>query len=452
MNAEIDKTMNDINTKYDVLIVGGGVVGTALLYTLSKYTDIKNIGLIEKYSDFGLVNSASYNNSQTLHFGDIETNYSIEKARSVKWMADMVMKYVESEKASADSLKIFSKYSKMVLAVGKSQVQELRGRFPAFSELFPKLRVIGREEIGKIEPRVLEGREPGQEILALVTEDGYTVDFKKLCHSFINNALQKNPGLDININTKLLKISKDGDHYKVITDKGEITASVVVIAAGGHSLMFAKSLGYGKNLSVLSMAGSFYTTPKVLNGKVYTMQVPKLPFAAIHGDPEVHDDSVTRFGPTAKPIFQLERHNWSTFFEYWKTFGLGLSPIISLLKIVFDKVLFSYIFVNFLYDLPIIGKRLFIKEIRKIVPSLKLKELHYAKGIGGTRPQIVNNTTRKLEMGEAKLTGDKIIFNITPSPGASTCLGNAYSDTSMIIEFLGNKYKFNKEAFEKDLI
>jgi malate dehydrogenase (quinone) len=452
MNAERDKTMNDINAKYDVLIVGGGVVGTALLYTLSKYTDIKNIGLLEKYSDFGLVNSASYNNSQTLHFGDIETNYSIEKARSVKWMADMVMKYVESEKASANSLKIFSKYSKMVLAVGKSQVQELRGRFPAFSELFPKLRVIGREEIGKIEPRVLEGRDPGQEILALVTEDGYTVDFKKLCHSFINNALQKNPGLDININTKLLKISKDGDHYRVITDKGEITASVVVIAAGGHSLMFAKSLGYGKNLSVLSMAGSFYTAPKVLNGKVYTMQVPKLPFAAIHGDPEVHDDSVTRFGPTAKPIFQLERHNWSTFFEYWKTFGLGLSPIISLLKIVFDKVLFSYIFVNFLYDLPIIGKRLFIREIRKIVPSLKLKELHYAKGIGGTRPQIVNNTTRKLEMGEAKLTGDKIIFNITPSPGASTCLGNAYSDTSMIIEFLNNKFKFNKEAFEKDLM
>ena len=77
----------------------------------------------------------------------------------------------------------------------------------------------------------------------------------------------------------------------------------------------------------------------------------------------------------------------------------------------------------------------------------------YAKGIGGTRPQIVNNTTRKLEMGEAKLTGDKIIFNITPSPGASTCLGNAYSDTSTeIIEFLNNKYKFNKEAFEKDLM
>jgi malate dehydrogenase (quinone) len=444
--------MNNSDSRYDVLIVGGGVTGTALLYTLSKYTDIKNIGLIEKYSDFGLVNSASYNNSQTLHFGDIETNYSLEKARSVKRMADMVMKYVEDEKKSEDSLNLFSKYSKMVLAVGKNQVRELRDRYPAFSQLFPNLRMIEREEIGKIEPRVLEGRNPDEEILALVTDDGYTVDFKKLCHSFVNNALRKNPILDIHLDTRLLTITKAEDHYLVKTNKGDIKAQVVVFAAGGHSLMYAKSLGYGKNLSVLSMAGSFYTAPKVLNGKVYTIQVPKLPFAAIHGDPEVHNSSITRFGPTAKPIFQLERHNWSTFPEYWKTFGVGINPVISLLKIVFDKVLLSYIFINFLYDLPVVGRRLFIREIRKIVPSIKLEELKFAKGIGGTRPQIVNNTTRKLEMGEAKLSGENVIFNITPSPGASTCLGNAYTDAATIADFLGGKFKFDKEAFEKDLM
>ena len=443
--------MNDLaNEKFDVLIVGGGVTGTALLYTLSKYTDIKNVCLIEKYSDFGLVNSASYNNSQTLHFGDIETNYSIEKARKVKWMADMVMNYLEAEGASSGSKKLYSKYSKMVLAVGKEQVEDLRKRYPPFGELFPKLRIIEKEEIGKIEPRILEGRDPDQEILALVTEDGYTVDFKQLCHSFVDNSLKKNPLQSIHLGTKLLKISKTGDHYTAVTNKGEIKATAVIVAAGGHSLMIAKSLGYGKNLSILSMAGSFYTGPKVLNGKVYTIQQPKLPFAAIHGDPEVHNSEVTRFGPTALPIFQLERHNWSSFWEYWKTFGLGISPVISLSKIIFDRVLFAYVFMNFLYDLPYFGRRLFIKEVRKIVPSLKLSELRFAKGIGGTRPQIVNNTTRKLELGEAKLTGENIIFNITPSPGASTCLGNAYTDVAKIVEFLGNKNTFDKEAFEKD--
>lgn len=444
--------MNDTNFKYDVLIVGGGVVGTALLYTLSKYTDIKSIALLEKYSDLGLVNSASTKNSQTLHFGDIETNYTFEKAKSVKLYADMVMKYLENEKLSDNKQKIFNKYSKMVLAVGKTQVDDLNKRFLTFSQLFPNLRVINREEIGKIEPRIVEGRDPNQEILALVTGDGYTVDFKNLCHSFVDNAKKWNPGISIQLNTKLLKIVKEGDYYSVKTDKGEIQVKAVAVAAGGHSLMIAKSLGYGKNLSVLSMAGSFYTAPKVLNGKVYTIQVAKLPFAAIHGDPEVHNENITRFGPTAKPIFQLERHNSSTFLEYWKTFGLGLSPVISLFKIIFDKVLFNYIVVNILYDLPFIGKRLFIKQIRMIVPGIKMDELKYARGIGGTRPQIVNNTTRKLEMGEAKLTGDKIIFNITPSPGASTCLGNAYKDTAKIMEFLDNKFKFNKEAFEKDLM
>lgn len=438
--------------EYDVLIVGGGVVGTALLYSLSRYTDIPRIGLIEKYHDLGLVNTASTKNSQTLHFGDIETNYTVEKAVSVKRMADMVMKYLEAEKIRDPNQKVFSKFSKMVLGVGEKQVDGLRKRFVVFRDLFPHLKLIEKDEIAKAEPRVVEGRDPDQQIVALMTPDGYTVDFKELCHSFVQNAVDANPSSEIHFNTKLESISKKAGKWSVITNKGEFRAEAVVFAAGGHSLMFAKSLGYGLNLSVLSMAGSFYISHnKLLNGKVYTIQNAKLPFAAIHGDPEVHNPNITRFGPTAKPIFQLERHNPKTFTEYWKTFGFGLSPVISLIKILFDKVLFGYVLMNVVYDLPLIGKIFFIREVRLIVPTVKSSELKFAKGIGGTRPQIVNNTTHKLEMGEAKLSGEKIIFNITPSPGASTCLGNAYNDTRTIIEFLNGKYKFDMQAFADDL-
>jgi malate dehydrogenase (quinone) len=438
--------------KHEILIIGGGVSGTALLYTLSKYTDVKNIGLIEKYQDFGLVNSASTMNSQTLHFGDIETNYTFEKAKKVKRSADMVMKYLEAEKVKDSSNKLFIKVPKMVLAVGTNQVNTLRERYKPFSELFPNLRMIGKKEIGEAEPRILEGRDPDQDLLALITEDGYTVDFGKMAHSFVNNAKKINPALSVYLSTKVLKITRESDNYKVITNNGEFEAKAVVVAAGSHSLKIAKSLGYGKNFSILSMSGSFYTGPKVLNGKVYTMQVAKLPFAAIHGDPEVHDENVTRFGPTAKPIFLLERYNNSTFWEYWKTFGLGIKPVISILKITFDKVIFNYLLKNVIYDMPSIGKRSFLKEVRKIVPNIKLEELEFAKKIGGTRPQIINNTTKKLEMGEAKIVGDKIIFNITPSPGASTCLGNACEDTVKLMDFLGNAYKFDIEQFEKDLV
>ncbi len=438
--------------KHNVIIIGGGVSGTALLYTLCKYTNVKNIGLIEKYSDFGLVNSSPRMNSQTLHFGDIETNYTLEKAKKVKRYADMVMNYLEHEKDVKGDEGLFLKVPKMVLAVGKDQVKTLSDRFPSFGQLFPKLRMIGREEIGKIEPRILEGRDPEEELLALVTEDGYTVDFRKLCHSFAENAKALNPDISVYMSTKVGKIIREGDNFIVKTDKGEFEAGAVIVAAGSHSLLFAKSLGYGKSYSILSMSGSFYTGPKVLNGKVYTMQIPKLPFAAVHGDPEVHNENITRFGPTAKPIFFLERYNYSTFWEYWKTFGFSIKPVLSILKISSDRVIFNYLLKNVVYDFPWIGKRSFLKEIKKIVPKVKLEEIKFAKKVGGTRPQIINNETKKLELGEAKILGENIIFNITPSPGASTCLGNAFEDTLKLMEFLSNRFTFDKVQFEKDLV
>jgi malate dehydrogenase (quinone) len=438
--------------KHNVVIIGGGVSGTALLYTLCKYTNVKNIGLIEKYSDFGLVNSSPRMNSQTLHFGDIETNYTLEKAKKVKRYADMVMNYLEHEKDVKGDEGLFLKVPKMVLAVGKDQVKTLSERYPAFGQLFPKLKMIGREEIGKIEPRILEGRDPEQELLALVTEDGYTVDFRKLCHSFAENAKALNPDISVYMSTRVEKILRGDNNFIIKTDKGEFEAGAVIVAAGSHSLLFAKSLGYGKNYSILSMSGSFYTGPKVLNGKVYTMQIPKLPFAAVHGDPEVHNENITRFGPTAKPIFFLERYNYSTFWEYWKTFGFSLKPVLSILKISSDKVIFNYLLKNVVYDFPWIGKRSFLKEIKKIVPKVKLEEIRFAKKVGGTRPQIINNSTKKLELGEAKILGEKIIFNITPSPGASTCLGNAFEDTSKLMEFLSDRFTFDKAQFEKDLV
>ncbi len=431
---------------YDTVIIGGGVTGTAIAYLLSKYTNVENIALVEKYNKLAQVNSANWNNSQTLHFGDIETNYTLKKATKVKDAADLVKNYLIKHDKNKE---IHSKTEKMVLAVGKEQVEILEKRYTEFKKLFPVLTKLYKKDLKTIEPNVIIDRDPNQEVMALASKDGYAVDFGSLSQSFIEMA-KKEKKLKCFMGCEVWDIKKRKDHYELMVCKEIIKAKTVMIAAGSHSLRLAQKLGYADDIILLPVAGSFYKGNKLLNNKVYTLQIDELPFAAIHGDPDVNDPTQTRFGPTAKVIPLLERRKITSFICFMKIFQFRIDAILALLKIVSDPILFKYIFKEFIMDMPIIGKRLFLKEVKKIIPSAKLKDITFAKELGGIRPQIVNVKNKSLDMGDAKLYGDNIIFSITPSPGATNCLKNAEDDTKTIVQMLGKNYNFNQGLFNKN--
>ena len=228
----------------------------------------------------------------------------------------------------------------------------------------------------------------------------------------------------------------------------------MLVNAGAHSLYLAHEMGYGQDMGCLPMAGSFYLTKqKLLNGKVYMVQNPKLPFAALHGDPDILANGCTRFGPTALALPKLERYHgtWVSFAEFLRTLKLDGDIIKILFDLLKDSEIRNYILRNFVFELPFIDKSVFVKDARKIVPSLKTSDIYYARGFGGVRPQVLNKTQKKLMLGEASInTNEGIIFNMTPSPGATSCLGNAERDARVICEFLGKK--FHDEKFHKELI
>ncbi|RKR04203.1 malate dehydrogenase (quinone) [Kushneria sinocarnis] len=443
-------------TTYDVLIVGGGVSGTALLYELARYTDLKSIGLVEKYDRVAIVNSHGRNNSQTIHCGDIETNYSLDKARVTQRTAGMIVNFGTKLPAEERDNIIF-KYPKMVLAVGDKQCDFLRRRFETFSELFPRMKLMERDDIAEVEPQVVEGRDPNQQIVALGSTDEYTaVNYTTLSEAFIKYAEQdaerKGMDCDVHLSTPVEDIVKEGDLFKVHTpNHGVLQARYVVVAAGGHSLLFAHKMGYGLDKSVLPMAGSFYFTPKVLNGKVYTIQNENLPFAAVHGDPDVLVEDKTRFGPTALMLPLLERYNSKTFSEFLRVFRFDSSVA----KVFWDLLkvpdIRNYVFKNFLYEVPVLREKLFHKSIQHIVPGVKSSDVTFAKGFGGVRPQLIDKSSKKLMMGEAKIDpGTGIVFNMTPSPGGTSCLGNAEKDILLAQQHLG--FNFDRETFERDLL
>jgi len=436
--------------KYDLVIVGGGISGASLLYTTAKFTDIDSIALIEKESEIAAINSHHTNNSQTLHFGDIETNYTLDKAEEVKEGAELLAGYLENHDADRE---MHAKRSKMVLGVGDEEVSQLERRYDdeGFGDLFPKLRPIDREEIAEIEPAVVEGRAPDTELLALQTPDGYVVDYGETATSFVDDAAAET-GVDVYTGTTVTDVTPTLDGYTIETDDGRFDCSAAVVAAGSHSLQMAKELGYGKDKVLLPVAGSFFLADDLLNGKVYTLQMKKLPFAAVHGDADVHDASITRFGPTAKLVPALERGRLSTVTDFLDVFGLNAAAALSYANILSDRVLLPYVLRNLVYDLPEVGPRQFLPHVQKVVPGVELDDIERAKGYGGVRPQIVDTSAKSLDMGEAKIVGDDIIFNITPSPGASTCLKNAMRDTRTLLDFLDADYEFDEAAFRADTI
>jgi malate dehydrogenase (quinone) len=451
-------------TATDVLIVGGGVCGTALLFTLARYTDLAHITLVERYDQLAQVNSKATSNSQTIHCGDIETNYTLEKALRVQRTAEMIGRYGDLLDPGRRDRCVF-RTPKMVLAVGPRECELLRERFQQFSRHFPAMELLEKPQIAEWEPEValVNGELRPEELLAIgIRLSPTAVDYEALSESFVDLANEAVAGLnrvvDVRLCTRVTQIEAEGDRYRVELAPGAaewprtwLRARHVVVNAGAHSLLLAQKMGYGLEYSCLPVAGSFYFTPDLLRGKVYTMQNDKLPFAALHGDPDVRSPGKTRFGPTALLLPLLERYRPASFWEFLRVLRLDGAVLAVLWQLFGDADIRSYILRNLLFEVPWLRRRLFLADARKIVPALQLGDLRFAEGYGGVRPQLIDRHNRRLMLGEVSIPAQPgLSFNVTPSPGGTCCLGNAERDALAIRDHLG--CHFDHDRLVRELV
>ena len=443
---------------YDAIIIGGGITGSALAYVLAEFSGIKNIALLEKYEGLATLNSKASANSQTIHCGDIETNYDLQKATEVKRKADMIVKYCQKH---GYENKFLFQGQKMALGVGESEVELIKERFEKFKELYPYLQLFDKEELKKIEPKLVfdeRGEERAEDIVAMGVQSGVytTIDYGAMANSFVQNAKNvEGKTCDLYLNTEVQNITKVGDKLYIRTaNRLSLSADFVVVDAGAHSLWLAHKMGLGQDLSTICIAGSFYLTKqKLLNGKVYMVQNPKLPFAALHGDPDLLAGGCTRFGPTALTMPKLERYKGCRSVpEFFQSLNFDMDVAKVIWQNFGDSEVRDFLIRNIGFEIPILGKKLFVKNARKIIPSIREEDIYYAKGFGGVRPQVISHSQKKLLLGEARIGENPgIIFNMTPSPGATSCLGNALRDAKSACEYLGVSFddaKFDAEMMQ----
>lgn len=433
----------------DLVIIGAGVTGAALAEVCSRYTNVNSIVVLEQYDKAGDVNSHPSNNSQTLHEGPQETNYDLAHALNMKDAATLIVNYVRANPAPG----LYRKLHKMVVAVGTEEVAMLRARYETFRPYYPDLELLEAADLASLEPAVMAGRDPNQPVMALLTREGYAINYQLLAQSFLQRAVGSGKQVDVRFDEKVHDISRQADGTFIVTTDNYVTrAKSVVVCAGPYSMLFAQAMGYAQDLAFVQVAGSFYFASKnLLNGKVYTVQHPDLPFAAVHGDPDVVVPDQTRFGPTAKVLPMLERYRYNTVLPYLRTPIRRVAGLLTLAALARNPVFAGFVAKNLFYDLPVVGKWLYLRQMRKVVPSLKRRDVRLGRKMGGVRPQIVNTRQRIMQTGESMIVEDGIVFITTPSPGASVALKNAETVTKLVVESLGRDYRFDQSAFDREL-
>ncbi|NCA67370.1 MAG: FAD-dependent oxidoreductase, partial [Clostridia bacterium] len=202
---------------YDVIIIGGGVIGTAILRKLSRY-NISSL-LIEKEDDVSC--GASRANSGIVHAG-----YDCEPHTSKAYFN------VEGNKMYEDFCKEldvpYKKTGSLVVAPD-SGIVALKALYNKGLENKVKVELIGRERIKEIEPNVADGVTQ-----ALYAKNAGIVSPYKLTIALADSAVLN--GAEVMLSTEVTDVVHEDGIYKITTTKGKIESRLVINAAGANCM------------------------------------------------------------------------------------------------------------------------------------------------------------------------------------------------------------------------
>ena len=276
---------------YDVAIIGGGVIGSAIARELSKFT--VNAVVIEREQD--LCCGTSKANSAIIHGGYDAKPGSLKAKLNVEGnkMFDELSRDLDFPFKRNGSLVVRTKDQ------SKDDLQKLYDQ--GIANGVEGLKIVDRDELLKMEPNIAD-----DVVDALYVPTGGIV-----CPFNFNYALAENAadnGVEFKLSTKVEKVAKSGDHYVISTNKGEIEAKTVVNAAGVYADEINNMVS-SKKLHITARRGQYELLDKSAGNHVsHTIfQLPSKMGKGVLVTPTVHGNLLV--GPTAEDVENKEGVN-----------------------------------------------------------------------------------------------------------------------------------------------
>ena len=212
---------------FDVIVIGGGVIGGLILRELTKYQ--LNVGLVEKSSDVAMGQSKA--NSGIVHAGFDAPVGSLKAKFNVEGNKMM-------ESVCADLGVKFRRNGSLVVAFSEEEIFTLQ----ALKERGEQNGVEGLEIINQAQLRAMEKNISEEAIAALYAPTGGIVCPYELTIAAIGNAMDN--GASLKTDFIVTAIEKMENGYLIKSEDGqEISTKFVINCAGLHSGKVAEMVG-----------------------------------------------------------------------------------------------------------------------------------------------------------------------------------------------------------------
>lgn len=279
---------------YDVIIIGAGIIGSAIARELSRYH--ANVCVLEKEED--VCNGTSKANSAIIHAGFDAAPGSLKAKLNVEGNAlmDQLAKELDIPFVRNGSLVVCTKDQ------DQRGLQELLEK--GYANNVPGLKLLGREELFDMEPNLND-----DVVAALYAPTGGIVCPFHMTMAFAENAYMN--GVSFFLNTEVTDIVKKENSYDVHTFHADANlseiyqAKVVINAAGVYADKFNNMVSEHK-LHITARKGEYFLFDKGAGTHVsHTIfQLPSAMGKGVLVTPTVHGNLLV--GPTAVDVEDKE--------------------------------------------------------------------------------------------------------------------------------------------------
>jgi L-2-hydroxyglutarate oxidase LhgO len=392
---------------YDIVVIGGGIVGLASAYKISRNYPAISIAVLEKEDKIAAHQTG--HNSGVIHSG----LYYKPGSNKAKTCAEGRKQLIAFAKEHNIAYEICGK---IIVATKEKELANLERVFSnGLENQIEGIEKIGPDEISEIEPfcRGIAGiRVPCTGII------DFTEVAKKLAELIVarpGGSRQEEQGQNKILTSHKVVLCDKHDYFtNVVTNNGTFAARYIINCAGLQCDRVAKICGVEPKMRIVPFRGDYYDLTEQAKEKVrnliYPVPDPQLPFLGVHFTRRI--DGSVECGPNAVFSFKREGYGKTDFNirDSWES--LSYRGTWKLFRRHFKYGISEYA--------RAFSRKLFLRGLRRFIPSLQAEDIK--PGNAGVRAQAVEPNGEPLDDFRIEKREGSIHVLNAPSPAATASL------------------------------